>query len=182
LIATTFPGYKAAGWRIIQELIRAQPTVVPGALRQHGIAYDVEIGLRKITARGGRKRSLIPEEPGKEVSPIVSWRSGNDSIEVSWVSLRLHQGFAAAVRTTHEIGATSATRVEFHDNVFGNVGRLLERSISEIDHLFRVALSPRCVNATALMAIVGPRYRVTSPKRLAHAGVADSSQKPPQPT
>ena len=38
---------EATGRRIVQELVRAQPTVVSGALRQHGIADDSKVGLER---------------------------------------------------------------------------------------------------------------------------------------
>src|ERR1700745_437657 len=115
------------------------------------------------------------------MGPIICWRAGDDPVEVPGVSLRLHQRFAAAIGTAHEVGATSATRLECHDNIFGNVGSFLERSITEIDHLLRVAYSPRCVDATALMAIIGPRYRVTSAKRLSHTTVTNRSAETATP-
>src|SRR5258708_20549677 len=110
---------------------------------------------------------------------IIRWRSRHDTSEVPRVSLRLHQGCAAAIRTAHEIGATRATRFECHDNIFGNVGGLLERSISEIDHLLRMAYSPGRVDATGLMAIVGRRCGIPPPKWPGHPPLGAAPPEPP---
>src|SRR5262249_7146546 len=53
---------EAASGRIVEELVGGEPAVVPGALRQRGIAHSVEVGLRKVAGRGRGKRKPVPHE------------------------------------------------------------------------------------------------------------------------
>src|SRR5882757_9436197 len=106
---------------------------MPGALGQYGPVEDVKVALRKIPAGGRGERQLVPDESGHQVGPKICRRPSHDPVKILRETLRFHQRLAAAVRTAHEIGATRTDLLECNNEVLGNFGCLLERSVSEID-------------------------------------------------
>ena len=162
-------GLEVACRRIVQELVGAQTAVMPRALRQRGIAHEVEVGLGQISGARSGERPLVPDEAGQQVSPIVGRRPRYNAVEVARKPLCLHQRFTASVRAPHEVGSTSAARFEGHDERLGDVGGLFQRAVSEVDNLLRMPGRPARIDATGLMAVIGCGDRITSLKRVGHS-------------
>ena len=82
-----------------------------------------------------------------EVDHVVDRRSGDDAVEVVWVSLRRHQPLPSSRRAPVVVRQARRAIVERGDESLGSDRHLVHRAIGKVDDLFRMADQERGVLA-----------------------------------
>src|SRR5215470_19811295 len=92
--------------------------------------------------------------------------------------LRFHQRLAAPVRATRKVRQARASSVESANDHLGVVGRLLDRSIAEVDYLLGMTQGPGCVDtAAARVAVVGAGRGIATRESVGEGTVRDRSRE-----
>ena len=106
------------------------------------------------------------------MGPVVRGSAGDDTVVVFGIALRLHQGLPATVRAGAEVGPLRTFFVKLANDCLGLDGGLVDRPMSEVDDLLRVAQSPGGAHPAAFVAGVGCGRGVSPANRARQAARA----------
>jgi hypothetical protein len=166
----------AAAW-IVQEIVGRQPSVFGpvvtlarlddriGDHREFGCGED---GFRIVSMR--MIDDVLPEETRVEVSAIVPGIPGDNSVEIDWEALRLHQRLVAARGAASKIVVSWRLAIERADQKLRPLHRFMNRSIAPIRDALRASDRERRIGSD-VSGVGCDRYvRRLQPGR--HVGIA----------
>jgi hypothetical protein len=97
------------------------------------------LGDRNRTRGVGELGLLVPDQAGAPVGPIVARIADKDAVEVLRKTLRHHQGLAAAVGASEEVGPHRVVAIECLDGGQRGGLSLDKRAVAIIDKFLRVS-------------------------------------------
>ncbi len=119
-------------------------------------------------------------EQGKLVSRNVDSRSAYEvTVEVLWITLSLHQAFAASIGATREVRMSRFAAVVGGDDGLSGERREMHSAMAVVDELLRVPDCPTSIERRGgHVAIIGARRGRAAQERLDHAEVRDRTGEP----
>src|SRR5262245_39755225 len=101
------------------------------------------------------------------MGPIVCGSTGNDSIKVFRISLRLHESFTASVGAAGEIVERGIAAIQCSDDGFCLNACFVHSPVAEINQLFRMPDGPgRTTTSAAVVTVVRSSGCVTAAQRI----------------
>src|SRR5262249_25636851 len=104
------------------------------------------------------------------MGPIVCGSAGKDSIKVFWISLRLHESFAAPIGATGEIAQRRIAARQSSDDGFRLNARFVHRPVTKINQLLRMPDGPGRTKS-AFVTVVCCSGGVPTTQRVNHASI-----------
>ena len=142
------------------------------ALRDDSVA-DERCCLRRNRHVGVAREDDLPRKSSRvHVDVAICQRAGDDAVVVVGESCRRHNAHAAAGRAPFVVRRLDVAAVQGFDEALRFDGRLVKRSIGEVDDLLRMTEGKHPVRAVScVVACVGRGRRVSQAKRDLHVAV-----------